>query len=308
MFHRASTRTRGGVWNKSVDEYEAGLLERMRAGDNAATTRMLGKYERWCCWFAKRLVCRNRTFLCVVEDVRQEVRIAMVAAMREFDPDRGMSLSSWMCRVLNRSSHRFLFKNIGTTVRVPPGAVRHAFTNAPNKIDGLRLVDALVEPNNVMVDLDEVWEEVERLALEPHTIDVMMLHDATQLAETNALERLSERDRQIVLDVYFGDGTTYEEAGDLVGLSRERVRQVCMKFARCAREELRLLGYGDIIPNDGHIVVDPLVVPCDKCSSRIGEPCFTVQKDWYFADPTVPLGVAHAERFRAARMVMGLEG
>ncbi len=293
-----------------VDEHEASLLARVRAGDQRAVGLMLKRYDRWSSWYTSRILKQNKTFWCYYEDVAQEVRIAMIDAMCKFDPDLGGSLTSWMCKVVGSRVHQILFMFIGTNVTLRTNFTQELVRSTHTIREGLWELDEVVERHNVMVDLDEVWDEVECYLVHDDDVDDVLgsalSTSAMELVSSSTLDQLSERNRAVVRDVYFGTFTTYDDVAARYTISRERVRQICLSYTSRIRAKLQELGHIELDSAQNTLVEtshkEPyLCVCCRRCGASVGNKCQTIQSTYSMRDLDVPLQIPHAERRIDAR-------
>lgn len=147
---------------KPVDERESELLARVRKGDRYATNAMINRYDKWCTWYTNRIIRSNPSFAHCYDDVRQEVIVAMIEAMRTFDPERGNSLASYLTLIVGRCSFTFLYDHIGTTLAVGSWHMRSVVHNARSIAVGIDHAREIANYCNSPVDIDEVWDVVER--------------------------------------------------------------------------------------------------------------------------------------------------
>jgi RNA polymerase primary sigma factor len=232
-------------------QQEIAIAKRVRAGDDEAMQELVKRNLRFVISVAKKY--QNRGL--ALTDLIGEGNIGLLTAARKFDPDQGVKFISYAVWWIRQAILASLARQ-GRTVRVPLNRtadlsriVRTAETlrqdlrrePTPEEIahaTGLSLdvVQALAALNTSDVRLDAPLDpEGDRSLIERFIADEQG-DPETQAMEKflseeieNALRTLPPRDAK-VLRLYFGlDGGrehTLEEIGGMLGVTRERVRQL----------------------------------------------------------------------------------
>ncbi|HWV57522.1 MAG TPA: RNA polymerase sigma factor RpoD/SigA [Longimicrobiales bacterium] len=242
-------------------EQEIELGRRARAGDEEAVQQLVRANLRFVISVAKKYQNRGVSLI----DLIQEGNVGLVTAARKFDPDQGVKFISyavWWIRQAILSS----LANQGRAVRVPlnrASDLARIFRERERLKQELRrdpsteevaeaakltpvIVESLQTLNAAEIRLDapigdsDDSQLVERFmmeeALEPEgAVEERLLAEQID----RALETLSPRDAQ-VLRFYFGlEGGrehTLEEIGHMLGVTRERVRQLRDRALKRLRE------------------------------------------------------------------------
>jgi RNA polymerase primary sigma factor len=242
-------------------EEEIELGHRARAGDEEAVQRLARANLRFVISVAKKYQNRGVSLI----DLIQDGNVGLVTAARKFDPDQGVKFISyavWWIRQAILSS----LANQGRAVRVPLNRasdlarifrererlkqelrrdpsiqeLAEAAKLTPQVVESLQTLNAaeirLDAPIGETDDSQLVERFIAEEAAEPEEIvEDRMLAD--QIEE--ALATLSPRDAR-VLRLYFGlDGGrehTLEEIGNMLGVTRERVRQLRDRALKRLRE------------------------------------------------------------------------
>lgn len=131
--------------------------------------------------------------------------IGLCQAAQRFDPNAGFQFSTYayksiyylICRQhsLDKVQHR----------TPPGGGLLYLEDKYGNFVDSERLIDLVPANSNSFVD------------------DIIVENDFKR-----TLSKMKPRDQEIILKV--AEGYTYQQAGEMFGLSRERVRQVIVRY------------------------------------------------------------------------------
>jgi len=240
---------------------EIDLAKKIRAGDQDALQELVKRNLRFVISVAKKYQNRGMPLI----DLIGEGNVGLLTAARKFDPDQGVKFISYAVWWIRQAILSSLAKQ-GRTVRVPlnrtsdlsriiKGAeiLRQNLRREPMpeelaKLTGLTLdvVQALSALNSGDVRLDSSFDPdsdrsiMDRFVSEdmPNPEDEYMNRFVSEEIE-RALATLPARDAK-VLRLYFGlDGGrehTLEEIGSMLGVTRERVRQLRDRALKRLRE------------------------------------------------------------------------
>ncbi len=231
-------------------EEEDRVARLAQAGDRESFELLIRSNLRFVISVAKRYQNRGMSFL----DLIQEGNVGLVTAARKFDPDQGVKFISYAVWWIRQAILASLAKN-GRPVRLPL-----------NRATELARVVRVREELRQSLGRDPTTAEIAvEAALEPHTVDMLQAinvaevrldapvgaSDDNKLAErflvdessledsveaillkqhvADALRTLRPRDARVVR-LYYGlqgeEEHTLEEIGQLLGVTRERVRQL----------------------------------------------------------------------------------
>jgi len=226
------------------------VARRAQEGDRAAFERLIRSNLRFVISVAKKYQNRGISFL----DLIQEGNVGLVTAARKFDPDQGVKFISYAVWWIRQAILASLAKH--------SRAVRLPLNRATELARIIRVRETLRQTLGRDPSIEEIGLEAQ---LEPATVDMLQslnvaevrldapvgasedsqladrfLIDETNLEESveavllrehiaEALRTLRPRDARVVR-LYFGlqgeDPHTLEEIGKLLGVTRERVRQL----------------------------------------------------------------------------------
>ena len=230
---------------------EVAIARRIAAGDPHAMHELIKANLRFVISVAKKYQNRGMA----LTDLIGEGNIGLLTAARKFDPDQGVKFISYAVWWIRQAILAALARQ-GRTVRVPLNrtadlsrivrsseSLRKELERQPSPEEiaaatglTLEVVQALATLNSSDVRLDAPLEgEGERslsdrfIADEQSDPDSLVMDQLLTEEIDRALGALQERDAK-VLRLYFGlnDGRehTLEEIGGLLGVTRERVRQL----------------------------------------------------------------------------------
>jgi RNA polymerase primary sigma factor len=242
-------------------QQEIAIAKRVRAGDEEAMQELVKRNLRFVISVAKKY--QNRGL--ALTDLIGEGNVGLLTAARKFDPDQGVKFISYAVWWIRQAILAALARH-GRTVRVPLNRtadlsriVRTAETlrqdlrrePTPEEIaaaTGLAVdvVQALAALNTADVRLDAPLDpEGDRSLIERFIADEQNDAEAQAMDRflseeiESALRTLPPRDAK-VLRLYFGlDGGrehTLEEIGGMLGVTRERVRQLRDRALKRLRE------------------------------------------------------------------------
>ena len=245
-------------------EQEVAIARRVRAGDEEAMQELVKRNTRFVISVAKKYQHRGMA----LTDLIGEGNLGLMTAARKFDPDQGVKFISYAVWWIRQSILAALARH-GRAVRVPLNRtadlsriVRTAETlrqdlrrePTPQEIAGVtglsvEVVQSLAALNTAEVRLDAPLDpEGDRSLLDRFVSENGVSTEAEVmdrlLAEQveAALATLAPRDAKVIR-LYFGlDGGqehTLEEIGAMLGVTRERVRQL-------RDRALKRLGHGEV--------------------------------------------------------------
>ena len=240
---------------------EKALARRVQSGDHDAMEELVRRNLRFVVSVAKKYQNRGLPLI----DLIGEGNVGLMTAARKFDPDQGVKFISYAVWWIRQAILASLARQ-GRTVRVPLNRtadlsrvirattlLRDKFGREPtpdelSQLTGIspEIVAALATLNTAEVRLDAAAGKdsdralMERFAMEELPSTEEQVLDRFRNAELErALSTLPPRDARI-LRLYFGlEGDrehTLDEIGKLLGVTRERVRQLRDRALRRLRE------------------------------------------------------------------------
>ena len=242
-------------------EEEIELGRRARAGDEEAVQKLVRANLRFVISVAKKYQNRGVSLI----DLIQEGNVGLVTAARKFDPDQGVKFISYAVWWIRQAILSAL-ANQGRAVRVPLNRasdlarifrererlkqelrreptteeVAEAARLTPETVESLQTLNAAEIRLDAPIGDTDDSQLVERFIVEEAPEPELAVEERL-LAEQDerALETLSPRDAR-VLRLYFGlEGGrehTLEEIGQILGVTRERVRQLRDRALKRLRE------------------------------------------------------------------------
>lgn len=242
-------------------EEEIEVARRARAGDREALQRLVQANLRFVISVAKRYRGRGLPFA----DLIQQGNLGLLTAAMKFDPERGVKFISYAVWWIRQNIQAALAHH-GLSVRLPVNRmaelskIRRAHETLREELDREPTHSEIAEradldpttvemllglaagelPMDARVGEDEKSTLGERLVLEDTSQSFASAEDRflrDQIEE--ALRGLRERDARI-LRLYYGLGGerahTLEQIGEVLGITRERVRQLRDRALRELRE------------------------------------------------------------------------
>lgn len=231
-------------------EEEQQVARRARDGDVRALNRLVRANLRFVVSVAKRYQNRGLSF----EDLVQEGNVGLVTAARKFDPDRGVKFISYAVWWIRQSILAALARHsrsvrlplnrateLGRMVRVRQ-ELRQELGRDPTveevaeaaELD-VSTVEMLQKYNVSELRLDapvgdsEDGDVLERFLADDRDLVEEFEEDLLREHISRALQKLRPRDARVVR-LYYGlqgeEEHTLEEIGEILGVTRERIRQL----------------------------------------------------------------------------------
>jgi RNA polymerase primary sigma factor len=238
-------------------EEEVELARRLRNGDEEARRKLILSNLKLVITIAKSYTNHNVPFL----DLIEEGNIGLIKAVSRFDPERGFRFSTyaswWIRQAIVRaiSTHSrtiripiHVFQLMTKYVAIEDEAGRYSDEEKAKKLKismkRFRMLEKLIR-NIKALDLANSIEAFNQLSRSLDTDtgsspEKIILQQIENEELTRLLERLSEREKLIIRIRYGledGEPHTLSETGEVIHVSRERVRQLEMR----ALKKLRLL-------------------------------------------------------------------
>lgn len=235
-------------------ETERELARQWRAGDKRAGERIVEA----CLPFVIAIALEYRRWGIPLEDIVQQGNLGLLRAAKKFDPEREVRLATYAAYWIRAEIREYVVRSyrvvrLGTT-KGERKALRAYRTSRERDADSLAKVSGLPKERVEMLlpllasremSLDATVGEdaapaVDRLASkDPSPEEEAGSLEARRQAEsavTQALRDLSDRERLIVRERLMNDEPiTLQKLGELLGVSKERVRQLEER----ARDKLR---------------------------------------------------------------------
>ena len=250
-----------------TSEEEIDLARRAIQGDLAARNKMIESNLRLVVKIARHYCNRGLAFL----DLIEEGNLGLMHGVEKFDPERGFRFSTYATWWIRQTIERAIM-NQSRTIRLPVHVIKEmniyirAATAITKNLDReatneeiAELVDKPIEDITEMLELkkDTISYDVavsrdsdrsllDTLSDEEYEDPLHKLYDGelgAKMAEW--LGQLDERQRDVLIYRFGldgGDRRTLEDVGELVGLTREGVRQIQLSALKKIRKFLKNQG------------------------------------------------------------------
>lgn len=238
-------------------EEEVSLARRVKQGDEEARRTLILSNLKLVITIAKSYTNHNVPFL----DLIEEGNLGLIKAVSRFDPERGFRFSTYASWWIRQAIVRAISTH-SRTIRIPIHIFQLmtryvALDEEPERLTDeektrrlgismkrLRMLEELVRSIKAL-DLANSIESFNQLSRSLDTeigsnAEKIILQQIEHEELTALLERLSEREKLIIRIRYGledGEPHTLSETGEVIHVSRERVRQLEMR----ALKKLRLL-------------------------------------------------------------------
>lgn len=247
-------------------EEEYGLAVKATSGDKEAYKKMIVCNLRLVVKISRKYCYRGLAFL----DIIEEGNLGLMHALNKFDPERGFRFSTYATWWVKQCIERAIM-NQSRTIRLPVHIIKemNIYLRAGMKVAAENSQGATAE--DIADHLDKPIEDIQRMLDlkydatsldEPMYMDsVATYSDAVPTSIENPYEATSRDDLENMLSEWvsklnelehlviihrFGlqghEAKTLEEVGQLVGLTRERVRQLQLKALAHLRRLMNFSG------------------------------------------------------------------
>jgi RNA polymerase sigma-32 factor len=225
-------------------EAEHDLAIRYRAGERDAGRRLVEA----CLPFVMTIALEYRRWGLPLEDIVQEGNIGLLKAAERFDPERGCRLATYaaywiraeireyvvrayrVVRLGTTKGERRALRAYRTTRETDPERLAQVSGLTPERVTGLLPILASRETSldAQTGDMPSLFERLPAREVSPEEeVSTQEVRAISKEVVDRALALLSERERLIVRRRMMSDEpTTLQELGDLLGVSKERVRQL----------------------------------------------------------------------------------
>lgn len=230
------------IYYKDINRYplltkeeEEDLIFRAKFGEEAAKSLLINSNLRFVVSIAKKFLVPNVE----IDDLIQEGNIGLIRSIEKFDPSRKVKFLSYAVWWIKQAMYSYINEN-SRTIRLTLNQIRsnNAYKKMKNELEKLGIDSVNMEDfdfyEHTQISLhDDVDGEISILetisnenADEP---DRQLIAESLKRELDSMFKTLPERDRQI-LKLYYGvdcdRAYALGEIGDMLSLTRERVRQI----------------------------------------------------------------------------------
>lgn len=254
-----------GAIDLLTSDQEQAIGDRITAGDQAAKTELIEANLRLVVSVAKKY---NSNTSIPFLDLVQEGNMGLMHAVEKFDFTRGFKFSTYATYWIKQYIQRAIADQ-GRAIRVPVHIVEA--NNLINRTErqltqtfgrkatpeevaaeldmDMEKYTSIIEHSKTLLSMDKTINDDEDTDLNEVVGDSRAVNaveklrkEATREMVIKVFDSLDEREKEIIMMRYgFDDGEakTLEDVGALIGLTRERVRQIEIKALRKLRQPAR---------------------------------------------------------------------
>lgn len=249
-------------------EEEVYFAKLVQKGDPAARRRMIESNLRLVVKIARRYTNRGLPLL----DLIEEGNLGLMRAVEKFDPDRGFRFSTYATWWIRQTIERAIM-NQTRTIRLPIHVVKELNIYLRASRELTQQLDHEPTPEEVAIALDRPLDEVKQMlglneritsvdAPASSEADKPLLDTLPDPTEQNPVELLIDENLHENLEQWLGElnenqrevlarrygllgyeRATLEEVGRMIGLTRERVRQIQIEALKNLRRIMEQHGF-----------------------------------------------------------------
>ena len=219
---------------------EHDLLRRVQDGDRNACERLVLSQMR----FVVRIARRYRRYGCPMPDLVQEGLIGLMEAIRRFNPERGVRLSTFAMWWIRASIQDYVIRSVSIVRLATTPRHRAMFFNGAlrNGLDRDRIGEIADRHGTTAEDVRRFADRLATMSMPDHETaptladgepdpEARLATKRERLALLHrlraAIPALTRRERHILRRRFFGETrTSLTQIGRELGLSKERVRQI----------------------------------------------------------------------------------